>query len=214
MRPPSWMPELRVAAPVVTARAQFPVMQWKGETSASIVIRAPAELLFAAYADIERMPEWSPMLKSVELVDAEALRSSWALRVPPPLTRLVNVVGFGNLVRWEAMHEVEPPRVLRWRSLSGLQNEGLATFEEGADGCTNVTLTISYTLPNVARPIVSRNWPQRFVRRTMLWTMETFRDALEAEAATMEASADAEAPSESAEAAAIDAAEDLSEAKL
>ena len=90
----------------------------------------------------------------------------------------------------------------------------MATFEEGADGCTNVTLTISYTLPNVARPIVSRNWPQRFVRRTMLWTMETFRDALEAEAATMEASADAEAPSESAEAAAIDAAEDLSEAKL
>ena len=162
---------------------------WTGETSASIEIRAPAELLFPAFADIERMPQWSPMLESVALVDPEARRSEWALRIPRLLTKVVNAAGFGNLVRWEAVHEVDPPLELRWRSLSGVQNAGVATFEEGADGCTTVTLTMSYTLPDEMRGVrvvqgfVRSAFAQRFVRRTMLGTMETFKLVLEAEAA-------------------------------
>jgi len=70
----------------------------------------------------------------VALVDEKALRSEWALRVPRPLSRIVSAVGMRNHVRWEAVHEVEPPRVLRWRSLSGVQNAGVATFEASPDG--------------------------------------------------------------------------------
>ena len=91
---------------------------WTGETSAEIVIRAPAQLLFEAYADIERMSQWSPMLERVELVDPIAKRSQWSLRVPRPLSRIVSAAGMGRLVRWEAEHEVQEPRLLRWRSLS------------------------------------------------------------------------------------------------
>lgn len=160
---------------------------WEGETSASIEIRAPQQLLLDAYADIERMPQWAPMLANVELVDPVAMRSEWALRVPRPLRRLVKAAGFEKLVEWEAVHEVENPRVLRWRSLSGVRNAGEATFEPSIeeDGCTTVTLTMTYSLPDVPglRPVVENSLAQRFVRRTILSTMERFRVALEAQAA-------------------------------
>lgn len=166
---------------------------WTGETSASIVVRAPPELLFAAYADIERMPQWSPMLESVTLVDPLALRSEWALRVPKPLTRWLRAAGMSRLVQWEAVHEVEAPRVLRWRSLSGVENSGIATFEptDGQAGCTTVTLCMSYSLPNLAAPLVENSLAQKFVRRTMLSTMERFKSALEKDARDKGATAQA-----------------------
>ena len=91
-------------------------------------------------------------------------------------------------------------RLLRWRSLSGVQNSGFARFERGAnDNVTTVTLTIEYTLPDVAAivKLVNNGLAQRFVRKTMLGTMETFKEALEAEAAgtlTGAASGDAAQP--------------------
>ena len=84
---------------------------------------------------------------------------------------------------------MEESRLLRWRSLSGVQNAGEATFEpaeeEGA-GLTRVSLSMTYTLPDVAGPLIETSVAQRFVYRTMLSTMERFREALEAEAAAEE----------------------------
>ena len=158
---------------------------WTGETSASINIRAPPELLFEAYADIERMPQWSPLLESVTLVDPLTRRSEWALRVPRPLARLVRAAGMARLVQWEAVHEVDAPHILRWRSLSGIQNSGVATFErtEGQPDCSTVTLCMSYTLPDVAGAIIDNALAQRFVQKTMFSTMERFKATLEQEAA-------------------------------
>ena len=161
---------------------------WTGETSASVEIRAPSELLFAAYADIEQMPRWAPMLKSVVLKDKEERISEWALRVPRPVQRIVRAAGFSNLVCWEATHDVDPPRELRWRSLSGVQNAGVARFEtSSADArVTTVTLTMTYTLPDVAGPIANSAIAQSFVRRTMLSTFDLFKEELEAQAAALD----------------------------
>ena len=160
---------------------------WTGETSATVVVKVPAAICFSAYADIGNMPRWSPMLESVVLVDPVARRSEWALRVPRPLVMIAEATGFANLVRWEATHDIEPGQtssVLRWRSLSGVENSGEAVFVENAgDGveATTVTLTMSYTLPDMAGRLVDTGLAQRFVRKTMSSTMEKFRTALEAE---------------------------------
>mmetsp|Transcript_13062 Transcript_13062/g.33483 ORF Transcript_13062/g.33483 Transcript_13062/m.33483 type:complete len:206 (+) Transcript_13062:106-723(+) len=159
-----------------------PVLNWVGETSGSLDIAAPKKALFDAYADVERMPQWSSMLESVVLVDSQTRRSEWALRIPRPLARLVGAVGMGQLVRWEAVHETEGCDVLRWRSLSGVQNSGEATFVERAGGITTVSLRMTYTLPDLAGPLLSAPFAKRFVRRTMMRTMYTFKDTLEAEA--------------------------------
>ena len=141
-------------------------------------------MLFHAYADIERMPEWSPLLASVVLVDRQQLLSEWSLRVPRPLTRIVRAMGMSGLVRWRATHETEGKRLLRWSSISGVQNSGEATFEglDGAASRTLISLRMTYTLPDVAKPLVEAPLVQRFVHRTLLSTMERFKDTLEAEA--------------------------------
>ena len=144
-------------------------------------IKAPKEALFAAYADIERMPQWSPLLESVTLVDRAALRSEWALRVPRPLARIIRAAGMGTLVRWEAVHETQGCDLLRWQSLSGIQNSGEATFVDRGGGVTTVSLRMTYTLPDLVGPVLSAPFARRFVRRTMVGTMQRFKETLEAE---------------------------------
>ena len=147
-------------------------------------IAAPKEMLFTAYADIERMPQWSPLLESVTIVDSAKRCSEWALRVPRPLASLIRAAGMGQLVRWAAVHETEGCDVLRWQSLSGVKNSGEATFVYRGGGVTTVALRISYELPDLVGPVLSAPFAQRFVRRTMLSTMTRFKEALEAEAAS------------------------------
>lgn len=169
------------ARPIVT-RAR-PIVCWTGTTRGSLDIAAPQEALFAAYADIERMPQWSPLLESVVLVDKVERISEWALRVPRPIARLVRASGMGRLVQWRATHETEGCERLRWKSLSGVQNEGEATFVTKGDGITEVSLQMTYVLPDLIGPILSAPFAQRFVRRTLMSTMKKFKETLEAEAA-------------------------------
>jgi uncharacterized membrane protein len=172
----------------LSSRRCAPPLLFEGKIEAELEIRAPASLLFDTYSNIELLPQWSPMLERVELVDRAALRSEWSLRIPRPLRRVVRAIGMGSLVSWEAVHEVQPPRLLRWRSLSGVQNAGEATFDPvpGQPGCTRMTLRMTYTLPDaagvIAGPLVESSIVQRFVKRTLLGTMEKFKDTLEAEA--------------------------------
>lgn len=170
--------------PPPTPRSPPPRL-WTGETAASIEIRAPPQTLFDAYSDIERMPQWSPLLASVVLTDPAERLSEWSLRVPRPLAAAVSAAGMGEVVRWQAVHEVDiapgGEQRLSWRSLSGVQNAGVATFAgaPGGGGPTTLTLRMEYTLPDVARPLLESELVQRFVRRTLLSTMERFRDTLE-----------------------------------
>ena len=177
-----------IASPRVAAARAMPrssvIVSWIGETTGSLDIAAPKEMLFTAYADIERMPQWSPLLESVTIVDSAKRCSEWALRVPRPLASLIRAAGMGQLVRWTAVHETEGCDVLRWQSLSGVKNSGEATFVYRGGGVTTVALRISYELPDLVGPVLSAPFAQRFVRRTLLSTMTRFKEALEAEAAS------------------------------
>lgn len=186
------MHDLGLAPPVLHAvalthsRCYSPRLSWTGEATAEVTVRAPVSKLFAAYENIERIPEWLPLLESVVIVDQEARRSEWALRVPRQIYSLANGAGFGTLVRWEAIHDVVPNRQLTWRSISGLANGGEVTFvaldgDEEAGGV--VTLRMEYTVPDVAKPLVENVATRRFLRRIVRRTMERFRDALELEVA-------------------------------
>ena len=60
----------------------------------------------------------------------------------------------------------------------------------GDDGAaTLVTLQMSYTLPDFAAPFVENAIARHLMRYTVRRTMERFRDAMEAEAAALEADA-------------------------
>ena len=165
-------------------RCASPVCAVVAETSGSIVVRASQQQVFAAYDNIERMPEWLLMLESVKFLDKDERRSQWSLNVPRAVSQLARKAGFGTLVQWEAVHEVDTPRRLQWNSVSGFENEGVMTFEpvEGNDEATHVTLQMTYTLPKLAAPLVENVLARRFMRYTVRRTMERFRDKMEEEA--------------------------------
>ena len=166
----------------------------EAETSGSVVIKAPRALAFAAYDNIERMPEWMPMLESVVFVDKEDRRSEWTLNLPRPVFRLASAVGFWQLVRWEAIHRVESPRILRWNSLSGFPNRGEMFFEtvDGEVATTQVTLRMTYELPDAAAPLIKNMLAQRFMRYTVRRAMERYKEVMEEEAAALQVPVEAE----------------------
>ena len=154
-------------------------------TVSSVLIRGEAVALYAAYADLPRMTEWSPQLEEV-LFDPRSRESSWSLRVPSALRFLARAAGFGELaIRWRAVNlEENPPRLLRWKTLSGMENAGSALFEpvEGEPLLTNFTLSISYPIPPYVRAVAESRLVQRFVRWNMVGTMIRFAEVMEAEA--------------------------------
>jgi uncharacterized membrane protein len=176
-----------------------PPICFEAKASGSVVIEAPRTLAFAAYDDIERMPEWMPMLESVVFVDREDRRSEWTLNLPRPVFRIARAVGYEKLVRWEAVHRVESPHTLQWNSLSGFPNRGEMSFEpvDGDETRTKVTCRMTYELPDAAAPLLRNLFLQRFMRYTIRRAMERYRDVMEEEAATLEVPLDgADAPVE------------------
>ncbi|KAL1511590.1 hypothetical protein AB1Y20_006384 [Prymnesium parvum] len=188
---------LGLASPLPPRRAP-PPRAFEGEVAAEIRVSAPQALAFAAYDDVERMPEWAPLLERVRFLDRAARRSEWSVRLPAALFSLAVRCGFGSLVCWQAVHAVEAPRVLAWRSLSGFENEGEVRFEpEGGDGAaTRVSLKMVYRLPDFTAPVVQNALVRRFMHFTVRRAMERFRDVVEREAAAAvdeRAAAEAEA---------------------
>lgn len=137
------------------------------QTSASRIIRAPITQVFGCYADLERMPEWSPV--SQVTVDACTLESTWMLSYA------------GIDVSWRArVLESQPPSLLRWESVSGARNMGEVRFTAlGEDEC-KMDLTMSYQIPASIARIVESDLVQSFIVRVCLKpTMRRFGDAME-----------------------------------
>jgi uncharacterized membrane protein len=152
-------------------------------TSESIVVEAPIDYMFAAYANLSRMSEWEPLLESV-VYDAATGESDWAMRVPPALKFLARAAGVARpAVTWRAqVVREQAPNLLQWQSLSGIANAGSARFEELDSGGVKMTLRITYPLPGGVGVIVQSGVVQRFVRRSMRRTMFRFASAMRREA--------------------------------
>ena len=59
------------------------VVCWTGSTVARYEIKGvPISYLYAQYADLRRMTEWSPSLESVSISPEKPTNSVWVMRVP------------------------------------------------------------------------------------------------------------------------------------
>ena len=170
------------AAVSTTATTDDP--QWPSDerwlpchTTASLEIEhAPIGDLYDAYCDLTRMTEWAPILQSVTYDPATRV-SNWTLGIPRSLALVARAAGFAEpAVRWRAVSAEERDRhLLRWRSLSGIENEGSVRFEEvvTAQGGPAVAMHIclSYRPPFGTRALAESWLVQSFVRRQMLTCM-------------------------------------------
>lgn len=156
----------RASAP---AKPEKPEKPWI-RTAARVRVAAPQADCYAAYAGLERMPEWCPMLRSVSWRDRSRGVSEWRM-------------GYrGVSVGWTAETlEEAPPQLLRWKSRAGVPNFGVATFADAGAGATDCEVALSYQMPRVLSDIVETPRVQRFIARLLERTLLAFGRIMEAE---------------------------------
>ena len=93
---------LALASPPERVNGPLPSSDYSGEATAQIDIGCDAERALAAYADLERFPEYAPLLQSVRITGDG--RSAWALQVPRVVASVARAIGMGSLVRWESIN--------------------------------------------------------------------------------------------------------------
>lgn len=126
------------------------------DSEVALDIEAPADVVWRVLANVERWPEWTASMRSVELLDPGPLRLGSRVRVRQP--RLPVAV-------WEVT-ELEPGTAFAWTSkVPGLTSYGIHRVAPRGDGASTVTLGIEWR--GVAAPLVRLLWggmTKRYVR--------------------------------------------------
>ena len=138
----------------------------------SVELPFSAEIAYQAYSDLTRQPSWSSWLHSVEYKDGDddsdsAEESIWTMKV------------LGVKYSWTAVStELIPPRVIGWKSTSGLKNFGRVEFQPISDYKTNMNLTMTFIAPRAVSAIFRRSKKLvNFVDEQMIRaSLEEFRD--------------------------------------
>jgi len=103
----------------------------------TLTVRAPIREVFGLFTEVESFPRFMAHVKEVRRTGEG--RYHWVAAGPAGLP-----------VSWDSeISELVPEKVLAWRSLPGpgVQNAGIARFEEGPDGGTRVDIQMSYNPP-------------------------------------------------------------------
>ena len=110
------------------------------QTTKSIIVRAPAADVFAAWADFENFPRFMHHIKSIARTGENTTR--WTADGP-----------LGKTVEWEAVTtRYEPNKRIAWRSTedSPVRTSGQVTFNELGPEETEVTVTLHFAPPGGA----------------------------------------------------------------
>ncbi|GLZ48791.1 hypothetical protein Acsp06_49760 [Actinomycetospora sp. NBRC 106375] len=108
------------------------------EYTVSRHVEAGADAVWAVIADVERMPQWTPTVRRVRIVEGTTLAVGARFRVEQP--RLPPAT-------WEVT-EVVPGRSFTWSSPApGLQSVAWHAVEPTGEGRSRITLGIRQTGP-------------------------------------------------------------------
>jgi uncharacterized membrane protein len=137
----------------------------KGHVDISTELELPfnAQVAFDAFSDLPRQPSWSPWLHSVSYIDpptVENRETQWKLRY------------LGVRLSWNAVNiRFDRPRVIQWKSTSGMKNYGRVEFSPtaGPDDFTLMKMTLTFVVPGpVGRVFQNSERIKRIVKKRML----------------------------------------------
>ncbi len=101
------------------------------EIEKSIEINLPVSTVYDQWTQFEDFPKFMEGVKEVRQLDDKSLY--WRAAIG------------GKEKKWTAeIEEQEPDTRIKWRSITGVRNDGLVTFDKVADGKTQVSLTLYY----------------------------------------------------------------------
>ncbi|MBV8757348.1 MAG: SRPBCC family protein [Deltaproteobacteria bacterium] len=116
---------------LVTHRAEVMVQK-------TVVVHAPINKVFDLWSQLENLPRFMRHVRDIDL-QVGGTRSMWTVDGPA-----------GTAVHFEAETiELEPDRVIAWRTIPGqqIEHEGRVKFEELPDDTTRVTVRMTYKPP-------------------------------------------------------------------
>jgi len=113
------------------------------EGTASVVIAAPIEQVYALAADVEAAPRWQPQFKHAEVLERDANGDQ----------TLVRMITDGRVrdLKSDMRFSYEAPTGLRWHQVKGdLKSiDGSWTFEDRGDGTTRATYEMTIDLGRI-----------------------------------------------------------------
>lgn len=100
-------------------------------TRASTVVDVPVSVAYNQWTQFEQFPQFMSSVHEVKQIGDTRLH--WRATIA------------GKEKEWDAeITEQIPDRRIAWRSTSGVDNEGIVTFEEAGAGKTRITLEMTY----------------------------------------------------------------------
>ncbi|GIL45246.1 hypothetical protein Vafri_2539 [Volvox africanus] len=158
---------------------RWSMAQWL-ENKAQVDVQAPLETCWALWEDRERIPIWMPWIKSVKVVESDPRMSRWTLATHQ----------FGRDWEFSWLARNLPPvknNKIHWVSERGsaslgieIQNRGQIKFVRKSPESCNITLIISYEVPDVLVPFANALTP--LVEGIIQKDMERFREYVASQA--------------------------------
>lgn len=126
------------------------------ENKASVEVPVPLEKCWVLWDDRPQIPKWMPWIKSVEVLDSDPRLSRWTLST--------HQFGRDWTFSWLArnMTPIKNQKI-HWVSEPGsssvkgveIANRGQIRFARRGAGSCQITLTISYEVPDVLAPFAN-----------------------------------------------------------
>jgi ribosome-associated toxin RatA of RatAB toxin-antitoxin module len=118
------------------------------EGSATTVIEAPIDRVYAVAADVQASPRWQPQFKDAEVLERDAEGNQ----------TLVHMVTDGKVrdLHSDVRFRYAPPVGLRWSQVKGDLKavEGSWAFEDLGDGTTRATYALSVDLGRILGTVI------------------------------------------------------------
>jgi uncharacterized membrane protein len=167
LQAPAALPRRRAAAARRRSRVLPPAARLIRVT-VPVTVEAPRPLVFALFADLERMPAWSATLERVTRDPADPAMTDWTF------------AWSGVRLGWKARdtERVELERIA-WSAVSGIVHDGKVEFVEGPGGDgTDVAMSVEFdagVLTSVLDSRILGAGLMRFVEGALESDLQRFR---------------------------------------
>ncbi|WP_204138926.1 SRPBCC family protein [Halomicronema sp. CCY15110] len=141
------------------------------ERQVEVDVACSVEQVYDLWDNLENVPRWMPLVKSVEPIPRE-----------PDLWRWQFGVRFPLLVEWVSRIEQRiPGQLIAWQSISGLRNQGRAEFAPRDRGC-RLRLTLAFALPGgLVGTMLEKIGLDRWLEENLVDSLHRFQTQIETE---------------------------------
>ncbi|HEY9887285.1 MAG TPA: SRPBCC family protein [Candidatus Obscuribacterales bacterium] len=136
-----------------------------------IDIACSVEQVYNLWNDLENVPRWMPLVKSVKPLPGQSDLWRWQFGL-----------GFPLIVEWVShIDQRVPLQRIAWRSVSGLPNDGQAEFFSSDRGC-RLCLTLGFELPGgLVGAMLETIGIDRWLEANLVDSLHRFQTQIEAE---------------------------------